>query len=79
MNPRVISVSAIENFKLDLGFSNGEQREFDVTPYLEIGIFRELRDPKYFSLVRVSLGTVEWPNGQDFCPDTLYGFSIAYA
>ncbi|HQB84368.1 MAG TPA: DUF2442 domain-containing protein, partial [Candidatus Rifleibacterium sp.] len=35
-------------------------------------IFRELKDPNYFSRASVQFGTVVWPHEQDFCPDTLY-------
>lgn len=51
---------------------DGERREFDVSPYLEKGIFTQLKERSYFQQVRVSMGTVEWPKGQDFCPDTLF-------
>lgn len=75
MNPRVINVLPEDNHRLYLEFSNGERREFDVTPYLEKGIFHKLQDESFFRQVRVSMGTVEWPGGQDFCPDTLYELS----
>jgi len=52
--------------------SNGERREFDVSPYLDKGIFTQLKKKSYFQQARVSMGTVEWPQGQDFCPDTLF-------
>jgi hypothetical protein len=79
MNPRVTQVSPEDNHHLLLEFSNGERREFDVAPYLEKGIFKSLKDETYFRRVRVSLGTVEWPEGQDFCPDTLFELSKALA
>ena len=47
-------------------------KEFDVTPFLEKGIFSELKDESYFKQVRVAFGSVEWPNEQDFSKDTLY-------
>lgn len=73
MNPRVVAVVAqTEDFTLLLRFSNQEIRTFDVKPYLTKGFFRELQDRAYFSAARVSLGSVAWPHGQDFCPDTLY-------
>jgi hypothetical protein len=79
MNPRVSKVVAENNYRIYLEFSNGERREFDVNPYLEKGIFRRLRDEDYFKQVRVSMGSVEWPEGQDFCPDTLYELSAVIA
>ncbi|MBN1197707.1 MAG: DUF2442 domain-containing protein [Bacteroidales bacterium] len=53
-------------------FSNGEEKIFDVTPYLETGLFRELKDPTVFNSVHPFLGSIQWNNGLDLCPDTLY-------
>ena len=72
MNPSVTKVDALDNFKLQLQFENGEIKVFDVTPYLDKGIFTELKDHSYFKRVRVAFGSIEWPNEQDFSKDTLY-------
>lgn len=72
MNPRVQTVTPLTGHQLELHFENGEVRQFDVTPYLEKGFFRELQSPEYFNQVKHFMGTVQWPNGQDFCPDMLY-------
>ena len=72
MNPRVITVRPDTDFTLTLTFSNGEVRAFDVKPYLNIGIFSELQDKRLFNSVRPVLGSIQWQNGQDFCPDALY-------
>ena len=79
MNPRVTKVIPEENYCLLLEFTNGERREFDVTPYLDKGIFVKLKDKAYFQQVRLAMGTIEWPEGQDFCPDTLFELSKAIA
>jgi len=76
MNPRVIAVSPKRNYRLHLQFDNGEYRIFDVSPYLERGIFKELKSLEMFNSVKVSDGTVQWQNEADFCPDTLYVESI---
>jgi len=75
MNPRVARVRTMPNYLLVIEFDNGEIKKFDVKPYLDIGVFRQLREEAYFSRASSSLGTVVWPDGQDFCPDTLYGNS----
>ena len=72
MNPRVKDVKPNPDHTLTLVFDNGERKVFDVKPYLDKGIFKELRNLKIFNAVRPFLGSIEWPNGQDFCPDTLY-------
>lgn len=72
MNPKVTEATAIEPYFLRVKFVNGEQRLFDVSPYLEKGIFKELKQFSYFKQVRVVAGSVQWPNGQDYSFDTLY-------
>ena len=72
MNPRVIDVHPNPDFTIKLTFANGEVKLFDVKPYLDKGIFRELKDPRMFNAVRPMLGSIQWQGGQDFCPDTLF-------
>jgi hypothetical protein len=72
VNPRVKAVKPNPDYTLTLLFANDEVRVFDVKPYLDIGIFTELKDMSLFNSVRLFLGSVQWQNGQDFCPDTLY-------
>ncbi len=72
MNPAVELAEPMPNHRLKIKFTNNETKEFDVTPFLDKGIFKELKDEKYFGQVRVSFGAVEWPNEQDFSKDTLY-------
>ena len=76
MNPRVKTVKPNPDHTLTLGFTDGQVRQFDVKPYLNIGIFRELEDIALFNSVKPFLGSIQWKNGQDFCPDTLYLDSV---
>lgn len=71
LKPEVIKVEAKENSRLFLTFANGEERIFDVTPYLK-NFFSELKDPEYFKEVFVENGSIAWPNGQDLAYDMLY-------
>lgn len=72
MNPRVSNVQPQQNYFLLITFDNGEVKRFDVNPYLEIGIFKELKDMSVFNSVIPFLGSIQWSNGVDLCPDTLY-------
>ena len=54
----VNSVKTLPNFELDLTFSNGERRRFDMRPYLHYPVFRRLANPGFFSLAKVDYGTV---------------------
>ena len=76
MNPRVVSVKAKDDFMLELVFENGQERIFDMKPYLKVGVFRELTDARLFKAVKPFMGSILWKNGQDLCPDTLYMESV---
>ncbi len=72
MNPRVVEVKARGDFTVEILFANKERKIFDVKPYLDKGIFRELKNKDVFRSVKVDNGSISWIGGQDFCPDTLY-------
>ncbi len=74
---RVRSVEIEPNFHLRLTFTNGETRCFDMRPYLDLPVFRRLRDPAFFALAHVEYGTVVWPGAIDIAPETLYERSVA--
>ncbi len=76
MNLRVKSVSPLPGYKLLLEFTSGERGQYDCTPVLEFGVFKELKDAQYFRRASVMDGTVVWPHEQDICPDTLYQDSV---
>jgi hypothetical protein len=72
MNPRVKNVKPVQDFTLLITFNNREEKFFDVKPYLEIGTFKELKDVSMFNSLKTFLGSIQWANGLDLCPDTLY-------
>ena len=67
-------VAVIGPHKLRLRFEDGVIREVDLSEITEGQIFGPLRDPVFFAQVRLNpeLETIEWPNGADFDPETLY-------
>jgi hypothetical protein len=68
---KVTHVEPRENHTLYVKLSNGIDGIFDVRPYLELGIFTELKDENYFTKVKAAFGGVMWPNEQDFSPETI--------
>ena len=62
MSLAVIDVEPLNDYKLLLTFENGEKRIFDVSPYLDKGIFQELKNEEKFRTVRVSFDSIEWCN-----------------
>jgi hypothetical protein len=71
MIPDVIEFEILSNHRIKVRLSNGNQGVFDVKPYLDKGIFGELKDYTYFKRARLELGTITWPNEQDFSPETI--------
>lgn len=69
---KVTAVHPCPDFRLKVTFDNNEIRYFDVSPYMDKGIFKELRNETYFKRVAVRFDGVAWPNHQDLSPDTLY-------
>lgn len=65
-----------DNYLLILTFENGEKRQFDMKPYLDFGIFQQLKDLKLFKTVKISFDSIEWDNEADFDPEILYQKSL---
>ena len=75
MRPKAIEVKPLENYILEIKFSNGEIRRFDVKPYLNHKAFEQLKEIDMFNTVKIDGLSVEWKNGADICPDELYNNS----
>lgn len=68
----VKNVTPLADYKLLLTFENNEKKIFDVSPYLEIGKFSELKDISLFNSVAVSFDSIAWANHLDLDPEFLY-------
>ena len=77
MSLAVIDVEPLNDYKLLLTFENGEKRIFDVSPYLDKGVFQELKNEEKFRMVRVSFDSIEWCNQADLDPEFLFEKSKA--
>lgn len=75
MLKKVKNVVALDDFELEIEFSNCEIRIMDMKPYLHLPIFNELKNQDNFKNVRVAFNTIQWENGADFDPDSLYNLS----
>ena len=73
-----VAVKTLPEYRLLLKFDNGEERLFDVTPYLTSPFFAPLKNPAVFHSAYINPITVEWNNGIDICPDELYYNSTPY-
>jgi hypothetical protein len=75
----VVSVKVQPNYRLQLGFENGEQRVFDMSPLMDKKPFNRLKNSPVFNCAFVDYGTVVWPGEIDIAPETLYDRSVPIA
>lgn len=75
LRPTATGVIAEENYMLRIAFDNGDEKMFDVKPYIKGDWYEKLLDEAYFKQVKTDGFTVVWPDGQDICPDDLYELS----
>ena len=68
----IYSIETLDNYSLKLTFDNMEVRIFDLTPYLDKGIFQKLKDKNLFKTAKISFDTVAWGEEIDIDPETLY-------
>ena len=72
----VKKVEARDDYTLELTFEDGERKLFDMKPYLNRGVFRDLKDIKMFKTARVCFSSVAWANNINFDPEALYDLGL---
>ena len=76
MFPRITQVKPLGAYRLELTFTDGTCGQIDLKDWIvgQGGVFKPLENEQFFRQVRVNseLGTIQWPNDVDFCPDVLY-------
>ena len=63
-------------YTLTLRFDDGSRQRIDFRPVLEGEVFGALQDLTLFNAVELdpAFGTIQWPNGADFDPETLHNW-----
>ena len=74
MSPKVIKVNLIPDYKLELLFSTGELKLFNVKPYFKYQVYKKLKDSWAMIKPYLCNGTVclDQNGFIDFDPDILY-------
>ena len=72
MVPSVKQVVPDDDYLLSIVFDNGERGTLDMKPFLDFGLFRQLKDPVLFRQVKVSFDTIAWDSGVDLDPEFVY-------
>ncbi len=73
---RAKSIRPLDDYKLLILFTNGEQRLFDFKPLLDLPAFQPLRDIEFFRRVYIECGTAAWSEDIDIAPETLFAESV---
>jgi hypothetical protein len=78
LQPKITDLEALADYKLKIRYETGEEKLFDVSPYIRGDWYGHLKDPSYFRAVHILPGGwgIEWPEGQDIAPHELYEASI---
>ena len=74
---RLTSAAALPDARLHVVFLDGTNGEVHLksflnSPTINGTVFEALRDPAIFAQAQVVFGAVQWPNGADLAPDTMY-------
>ena len=74
LQPKIVGLVPLADYKLQLCYETGEEKIFDVAPYIQGDWYGRLRDVEYFKAARILPGGtgVEWADGQDIAPHELY-------
>jgi hypothetical protein len=60
------------DYKIALTFNDGFKKVVDLKNYRFTGVFEPLKELENFKNFHLSDWTVEWGNGVDIAPETLY-------
>lgn len=63
---RAVRVEALDDFRLQIVFSDGTEGVLDLSEYIKPGpVTGPLMDPAFFARVFIEAGVPTWPNGFD--------------
>jgi len=70
--PQIVEAHHVKGFVVSTRFSDGTEKEIDVSQWFKGPVFDPLKKPKMFKKFFVEAGTLAWPNGVDIAPEALY-------
>ena len=71
-NTWVTKAKYIQDYQIELQFSDGSAGIVDLKNEFNKPIFKPLKDIDYFKNFKLNSWTLEWENGADFAPEFLY-------
>ena len=69
---RVVDVDYVKDYTLSITFSDGVKKVVDLQPYLNGGVFEQLKDLSKFRQYGLNHWTIEWACGVDLAQEFLY-------
>jgi hypothetical protein len=72
----VVEFEIVDDYTLWIKFDDGFERTINFEPVLHGEVFEPLRTLEIFNQVTLNpdTGTIEWPTGADFDPETLHNW-----
>lgn len=77
MIPRPKEVKPLDGYMLEILFSNGEKKIYDMKRNLDRPAYKNLKSKIIFNTVKVRDITLEWITGEDICPNEIYNNSVS--
>jgi hypothetical protein len=67
----IVEVIPRDDYRLEIGFDDGERAVVDLKLLMKREVFRPLTDKSFFRQVEIDhkFGGIRWPNGADVCID----------
>ena len=73
ITPDVLEVKVLDNYLLKIVFATKEEKIFDMKNLIENNkVYFRLKNKDYFNKVKPRGETIEWENGEDVSPESLY-------
>ena len=74
-NIEILEVYPIDDYQLELTFSNDETYIVNFLPLLDYPAFEHLKDLSKFKQFALINGTLQWKENVDIAPEFLYSFA----
>ena len=75
--PDIIGVKALDNYLIYLKYKTNEERIYNMENLInENKFYKKLKDKEYFKNVKPRGDSIEWENGEDVAPESLYYDSV---
>lgn len=76
ITPDIKKIKITEDYYIYIEFINNQKKVYNIKKLLENSFFEKLKDKEYLKKAKIRKDTIEWPNGEDIAPESLYYDSI---